>query len=101
MVKKILLITALLSSILFSATVTFENAPKNPEHRLPNGQNEILSFNNILKDSIDAVVNISTRTINYQGNLNRQFFKEFFGGQLPPQKSDNSLGSGVIISKDG
>jgi serine protease Do len=101
MIKKILLITALLSSILFSATVTFENAPKNPKHRLPNGQNEILSFNNILKDSIDAVVNISTRTINYQGNLNRKFFKEFFGGQLPPQKSENSLGSGVIISKDG
>jgi serine protease Do len=102
MFKKTLLITALLSSTLFSDTISFENASKNPKHRLPNGQNEILSFNSILQDSMNAVVNISTRTINYQGNLNRQFFKEFFGNsQLPPQKSENSLGSGVIISEDG
>jgi serine protease Do len=101
MIKKILFNTVILTSMLFSATVSFENAPKNPKHKLPTGQNEILSFNSILKDSIDAVVNISTRTINYQGNLNRQFFKNFFGNQMPPQKSENSLGSGVIISKDG
>ncbi|SFV67402.1 HtrA protease/chaperone protein / Serine protease (Protease DO) [hydrothermal vent metagenome] len=102
MIKRTLLITALLNSVLFSATVSFKNAPKSPKHRLPNSQNEILSFNSILKNSINSVVNISTRTINYQGNLNRQFFREFFGNsQLPPQKSENSLGSGVIISKDG
>ena len=101
MIKKTLLISALLTTTIFSNTLSFENAPKNPKHKLPNGQNEILSFSSILKDSIDAVVNISTRKINYQGNINRQFFKEFYGGQLPPQKSENSLGSGVIISKDG
>jgi serine protease Do len=102
MLKKTLLLSILLNSTLFSNSVTFEDAPKNPKHRLPNSQNEIISFNAILKNSMDAVVNISTRTINYQGDLNRQFFKEFFGNnQIPPQKSENSLGSGVIISKDG
>ena len=101
MLKKTILISALLSSTLFAASVTFENAPKSPKHKLPNGQNEILSFNSALKDSMNAVVNISTRTINYQGDLNRQFFREFFGNQMPAQKSENSLGSGVIVSKDG
>jgi len=101
MLKKTLLLTTLLGSTLFANSVTFNHAPKNPKHRLPSSQNEILSFNSILNESIDAVVNISTRTINYKGDLNRQFFKEFFGNQMPPQKSENSLGSGVIISKDG
>jgi serine protease Do len=50
---------------------------------------------------MNAVVNISTSKINYRGNINRRFFEEFFGQQIPPQKSNNSLGSGVIISKDG
>ena len=101
MLKKILLTTAILGSSLFADTVTFKKAPKNPVHKLPNGQNQILSFNSILKKSTNAVVNISTRKINYEGNINRRFFQEFFGGQMPPQKSQNSLGSGVIISTDG
>jgi len=102
MIKKILFVIAIFSSMLFSASVSFVNAPKNPKHKLPNGENELFSFSSILQDPMSAVVNISTRTINYQGNLNREFFKNFFGSQqMPPQKSENSLGSGVIISKDG
>ena len=105
MIKKTALIVtlsgAILSSTLFASTITFENAPKNPQHKLPNGHNEILSFYSILKDSMNSVVNISNRTINYKGDLNRQFFKEFFGDNMPPSKSENSLGSGVIISADG
>ncbi len=101
MIKKAILIISLFSTNLFATTITFENAPKNPKHKLPNANNEILSFHSILKDSMNSVVNISNRTINYKGNLNRQFFKEFFGDNMPPSKSENSLGSGVIISKDG
>ena len=105
MIKKTALVTTLsitiLSGTLFANSITFENAPKNPKHKLPNANNEILSFHSILKDSMNSVVNISNRTINYKGNLNRQFFKEFFGDNMPPSKSENSLGSGVIISKDG
>lgn len=101
MIRKTLLFSVALSSALLANSITFENAPQNPTHRLPNSANEIMSFNGAIQDSMNAVVNISTRTINYEGNINRQFFREFFGNQLPPQKSQNSLGSGVIISKDG
>lgn len=105
MIKKTIFITTLIITLLSSSivanTITFENAPKAPKHKLPNGKNEILSFHSILKDSMNSVVNISNRTINYKGNLNRQFFEEFFGNQMPPKKSENSLGSGVIISDDG
>jgi len=108
---KSILLSTLLSASLLAGTITFENAPKNPKHRLPNGKNEILSFHEILKDSMDAVVNISTKTIvqNNQAQnrlFNDPFFQEFFGQGAQPQnqaptKRDNALGSGVIISKDG
>jgi hypothetical protein len=75
MIEKTILIITLLSINLVANTITFENAPKNPKHKLPNSQNEILSFHSILKDSMNSVVNISNRTINYKGNLNRQFFE--------------------------
>jgi len=102
MSKKILITLAIFTSLVVGDSVSLENAPKNPKHRLPTNQNEILSFSNILKNSMNAVVNISTSKINYRGNINRKFFEEFFGQhQMPPQKSSNSLGSGVIISKDG
>lgn len=109
MYKNILLST-LLSSALMAGSITFENAPSNPEHRPPNGKNEILSFHNILKDSMNAVVNISTKTVvqNDQSHnrlFNDPFFREFFGHrgqrQQAPSKKDNALGSGVIVSSDG
>ncbi len=101
MLKNIILIFAIFTNLIIAKNISFENAPENPIHRLPNNQNEILSFNSILKNSINSVVNISTKKINYQGNINRKFFREFYGMDLPPQKSANSLGSGVIVSKDG
>ncbi len=108
---KTLLLSTLLSVSLFSGEITFENAPTNPKHKLPNGQNEILSFNSILKESMNAVVNISTSTImkNRRGP-SRLFFDPYTGqyfeqrGALldkSQRKKALSLGSGVIISKDG
>ena len=111
--KKTILLSALLSVSLIAGNIEFEHAPSQPQHKLPNSKNEILSFNSILKASMSAVVNISTRTIinNQQGQyrlFNDPFFQEFFGrrGQLQnpsplQKKQDLSLGSGVIISKDG
>jgi len=104
MYKNILLST-LLCVPLISGTINFENAPKNPTHKLPNGKNEILSFHNILKDSMEAVVNISTKTIVQNQLHGDPFFQRFYGLKSPYKedstKQDNSLGSGVIISKDG
>jgi len=108
---KTLLLSTLLSVSLFSGEITFENAPTNPKHKLPNSQNEILSFNSILKESMNAVVNISTSTIikNPRGP-SRLFFDPYTGqyfeqrGPLlnkAQRKQEHSLGSGVIVSKDG
>ena len=107
--KKSLLLSALLSATLMGGNISFNNAPTNPKHRLPNGNNEILSFNSILKKSLHSVVNISTKTIEknsqYQNRLyNDPFFQEFFGqrrGEQLPRKVENALGSGVIVSEDG
>ncbi len=107
---KSLLLSSLLSASVLATEITFHNAPKNPKHQLPNNQNEILSFNAILKDSMNSVVNISTKTIvksnTTQHRLyNDPFFQEFFGQKRQPQqaptKKDNALGSGVIILEDG
>ena len=111
--KKHLFLSVFASISLLAGNIEFENAPTNPTHKLPSNQNEIFSFNSILKNSMSAVVNISTSTIvptqNNQNRLfNDPFFQEFFNhyGQQRPQapsqkKQDNSLGSGVIVSKDG
>jgi serine protease Do len=111
-IPKQILLSTLLSASLLAGSITFENAPSNPTHKLPNSSNQILSFNAILKDSMSAVVNISTSTIvSTQKNQNRlfndPFFRELFRyygarPEAPIQKKQaNSLGSGVIISKDG
>jgi serine protease Do len=110
--SKQILLSTLLSASLLAGSIEFENAPTNPSHKLPHSSNEILSFNSILKNSMSAVVNISTATIvstqNSQNRLfNDPFFQEFFKHygtrpQAPTKKKQaNSLGSGVIISKDG
>ena len=106
-----LLISTLLSVSLMAGDITFKNAPTKPKHRLPNGKNEILSFHSILKNSMDAVVNISTKTIVHKSQTqnrlyNDPFFQEFLGQrgqrrQQSPTKKDNALGSGVIVSEDG
>ena len=106
-----LLISCLFSVSLMATDITFKNAPTKPKHRLPNGKNEILSFNDILKNSMDAVVNISTKTIikskQRENRLyNDPFYQEFFGQrgrkrEQVPNKKEAALGSGVIVSEDG
>ena len=112
MKKKLLLISTLIATQLFSKTIDFEMMDSNPNRISPNSSNEILSFNNSIKDSVHSVVNISAKKHVEEGveNLplqmfNDPFFKRFFGDQYGNQFKQNkiqrSLGSGVIISKDG
>ncbi len=111
LLSKTIVLSTLLSVSLIAGSITFQNAPTKPKHKLPNGKNEILSFHSILKDSMNSVVNISTKTIvessqNQNRLYNDPFFQEFFGQrgeqqQQSPTKKDNALGSGVIVSKDG
>jgi len=107
--KKILLIPLLLIMSLNAANIEFKEAPKNPDRILPQDDDEILSFAPILKNGIDAVVNISTKTNIKMGNrpnvFNDPFFEQFFGrdyqGRVPQDRTQRALGSGVIITEDG
>ncbi|QKF68325.1 periplasmic heat shock serine protease HtrA, Do family [Arcobacter venerupis] len=112
MKKKLLIISTLIATQLFAKTIDFEIMDSNPTRTSPNSTNEILSFNNSIKNSVHSIVNISAkRHVNDSiDNLplqmfNDPFFKRFFGDQFGNQFKQNriqrSLGSGVVISKDG
>lgn len=112
MKKKLLLISTLIATQLFSKTIDFEMMDSNPNRISPSSSNEILSFNSSIKDSVHSIINISAKKHVEAGvdNLplqmfNDPFFKRFFGdqfgNQLKQNKIQRSLGSGVIISKDG
>ena len=112
MKKKLLLASTLIASQLFAESINFEMVEKNPARVAPNSSNQILSFNNSIKSSMNSVVNISAKRHVETGvnNLplqmfNDPFFKRFFGDQFGNQFKQNrvqrSLGSGVIVSKNG
>ena len=112
MKKKLLFASTLIASQLFAESINFNMIDKNPERIAPNTNNQILSFNGAIKKSMKSIVNISTkRHVNSSTqNLPKQmfkdpFFKKFFGDQFGNQFKQNrvqrSLGSGVIIAKNG
>ncbi|UTJ06312.1 Do family serine endopeptidase [Arcobacter roscoffensis] len=112
MKKKLLFASAMIASQLFAQSIDFEMMNKNPQRVVPNSTTEILSFNKNIENSMYSVVNISAkRHVNTNvSNLplemfNDPFFKRFFGEQFGNQFKQNrvqrSLGSGVIVSKDG
>jgi len=63
------------------------------------------SFATIAKRTMPAVVNISTTSQRSgRGGSNdpiEEFFNRFFGESTPKENSQRSLGSGILISKDG
>ena len=112
MKKKLLLASTIIATQLFAETINFNIMDKNPTRIAPNTNNQILSFNGAIKQSMNSVVNISTKrhVDSSMENLplqmfNDPFFKRFFGDQFGNQFKQNkvqrSLGSGVIISKNG
>ncbi len=112
MKKKLLLASTLIASQLFADSINFNMVKKNPTRIAPNTNNQILSFNNSIKDSVNSIVNISTkRHVNASNEnlplqmFNDPFFKRFFGEQFGNQFKQNriqrSLGSGIVISKNG
>ena len=108
MKKKVLTPILLSASLLMGFDV--EEMPKVQERVAPDiGQTKIYSFNASIEGASQVVVNISTqkRIKNQMNNhpmFNDPFFQQFFGDmyrQVPKEKIERSLGSGVIISKDG
>lgn len=111
-ITKIFLASSLFAGSLFATSVNFEMMPKNPQRITPNQSNQVLSFHDSIKDSLNTVVNISAKQhVNASlGNLPlgmfndplfRRFFGDQFGNQFKQNKIQRALGSGVIISKDG
>ncbi|MBE0513513.1 Do family serine endopeptidase [Sulfurimonas sp.] len=109
MKKFFILFTLVLSLLYAKESVEFKYAPKNIERNFPSAQNQILSYNNILQNVRTSIVNISIKK-EMKGNLysanpffNDPFFREFFKGygDIPQDRIQKSLGSGVIISEDG
>ncbi len=104
---------SLLNAGLFDKPVTFKHADAAMERKYPTQPEYLLSYNNVLEKIRTSVVNISTeKSIKTGGGyanpfLDDPFFREFFKGfgdpdfNIPQERIQRSLGSGVIISEDG
>ena len=101
----------LAASVMFAGgKIDFNDINESSNRVIPTNKQSILSYYDSIKDAKSSVVNISTsKTVkqNPQVNemFNHPFFKDFFGNQesfnTPQEHKTSSLGSGVIISKDG
>lgn len=87
-----------------------QEMPKIKERVSPDiGETRIYSFNKSVEGVSKVVVNISTQKkvksqMGHYPMFNDPFFQQFFGdlqNQIPREKIERSLGSGVIISSDG
>lgn len=111
--KKVLCMS-LLASLAFSASITLKEAPSNVGRTDATiNQNTILSYAEAIKEVKKSVVNISTsKTVTRSASpfddfFNDPYFRHFFdfeghgNRQGGKKRVEKSLGSGVIISKDG
>ncbi|MCE3040366.1 Do family serine endopeptidase [Helicobacter anatolicus] len=107
MKNKIILSLALTLSL---GAFEIENMPDVTQRTQPDtSTTSVYSYNNSIKHAIMAVVNISTQKkikSSLQNNpmFNDPFFQQFFGdlyNQVPKDRIERALGSGVIVSPDG
>ncbi len=95
--KKLVALTSLFVVTLCANEVAFDYATPNPKHIAPSNMSEVLSFHDGIKDVVKSVVNIST-TKNVQSYRN---YPPSYPYHTPRSQRPNSLGSGVILTKDG
>lgn len=108
--KKIGLLSIFTAFSLFATTIEIAQMPNDSLRVDATQNNVILSYNNSIKDAKKSVVNIATSKKTKQNDqlsemMQNPLFREFFGNRLPDfqpkERKSHSLGSGVIISKDG
>ncbi len=70
---------------------------------VPAGPMQTMSFAPIVKVTAPAVVNVYTAKVDRSGPTmsDNPFFRQFFGGQTPQPRVQQSLGSGVIVGANG
>jgi serine protease Do len=111
MFSRNIILSAIIASSIYANSIDLELANSNIQRVAPNNMQEVLSFNSSIKNSTNSIVNISTkkRVKNRQNSMDQMFsdpfFRQFFGNQFgknfKQDKIQKSLGSGVILSKDG
>ena len=107
--NKIVLLSMILTLSLFSKSTVFDDASSEVKRVLPKDDGTILSYYNSIKNSKKSVVNIATsKKIKVSRELEQYMqnplLRQFFGGTLPQNrqsKRSHSLGSGVIVTKNG
>jgi serine protease Do len=109
----VLLLSGVLVGVLFSAGSGWMSPATSAPSVAPVALAGSNGFPAVAKATMPAVVNISTtRVVKGQGMpaspfMDDPFFKHFFGEefgrqfQIPRDRRENSLGSGVIVSADG
>ncbi len=109
--KKAILFLLITLSFLYAKDSVKFNYANSDTRKFPTSQDYILSYNNVVEKVRTSVVNISTQT-NVSNELttnpffNDPFFREFFKNlhpreNIPHERIQRSLGSGVIISQNG
>ncbi len=108
--KKLFFLSLITLTFVYAkSSVEFKYSPHNMEREYPTNQSRILSYNNILENVRTSIVNISIKKgingtqLNANPFLNDPFFREFFKGygDIPQERIQQALGSGVIVSQDG
>jgi Do/DeqQ family serine protease len=96
------------ATLLLLALGPAESVAETPAKATPASRQQIsYSYAPVVRKAAPAVVNIYTRTVIEQPSSSLTadpFFRRFFGDQLfgaPRQRTQNALGSGVIIGADG
>lgn len=103
----IIILSAALSALLSvqAAAIDFEEMPRVEKRQMPNGGNAVFSFSAAVEKAKDSIVYISTKQTKSQEYIQQMhpLLEQFFGRRYHPQQNPHrqSLGSGVIISKDG
>ncbi len=108
MKKALLLSLVALTLLEAKSNVEFKYAPQVTQRVAPSTQSTILSYNNVLESVKNSIVNISIKkkvdqSMSANPFLDDPFFREFFRGynNIPKDRVEKSLGSGVIVSTDG
>jgi serine protease Do len=106
MTKKALFLSTVLSAALMAGGVQFQQAPA--AQRVMPEAGKILSFNRAIEHASKCVVNISAKKKvkenipqAFMDPFFRQFFNMPYGQMMPRERIQRSLGSGVIVTKDG
>lgn len=112
-ILSIFLVSSFIYAGIFDKNFEFQKSQNDLKREFPTQEKYLLSYNNVLEEVRTSVVNISTKKNVKVNNgfanpfFNDPLFKDFFRGfgdpnfNLPQERVQQSLGSGVIISKDG